>query len=60
LLIAEALWRRATRDAPELMAIDGALRSDHVTEFRELDRRRIQSARQEVLARYLDRRPSGH
>ncbi len=60
LLIAEALWRRATRDDPELMAIDGALRSDHVTEFRELDQRRIQSARQEVLARYLDGRPGGH
>ena len=60
LLIAEALWRRATRDNPELMSIEGALRSDHVTEFRELDQRRIQSARQEVLARYLERRPGGH
>jgi hypothetical protein len=39
------------------MTIDGALRSDHVTEFRDLDQRRIQSARQEVLARYLDGRP---
>jgi hypothetical protein len=27
LLIAEALWRRATRDFPELMTIDGPLRS---------------------------------
>jgi very-short-patch-repair endonuclease len=60
LLIAEALWRCATRDDPGLMAIDGALRSDHVTEFRDLDQRRIQSARQEVLARYLDGRPAGH
>jgi hypothetical protein len=59
LLIAEALWQRATRDEPELMA-EGALRSDHVTEFRELDQRRIQGARHEVLARYLDRRPGGH
>jgi very-short-patch-repair endonuclease len=60
LLTAEALWRRATRDDPGLMAIDGALRSDHVAEFRDLDQRRIQSARQEVLARYLDARPAGH
>jgi AAA domain len=60
LLIAEALWRRATRDDPGLMAIDGALRSEHVTEFQDLDLRRIQTARQEVLARYLDGRPNGH
>jgi Protein of unknown function (DUF4011)/AAA domain len=60
LLIAEALWRRATRDVPALMAIDGSLRSEQVEEFRRLDQRRIQSARQEVLARYLDRRPEGH
>jgi very-short-patch-repair endonuclease len=60
LLIAEALWRRASHDDPGLTEIDGASRSEHVTEFRELDRRRIQSARQEVLARYLDGRPAGH
>src|SRR5262249_47510362 len=60
LLIAEALWRRATRDDPTLMEIDGSLRSDHVTQFRELDQRRIQGARQEVLARYVDQRPTGY
>jgi very-short-patch-repair endonuclease len=60
LLIAEALWRRAIRDDPTLMEIDGSLRAEHVTEFRDLDRRRIQSARQEVLARYLDGRPAGY
>jgi very-short-patch-repair endonuclease len=60
LLIAEALWRRATRDDPGLMEIDGALRSDQVTEFRDLDQRRIQGARQEVLARHLDGRPTGY
>jgi very-short-patch-repair endonuclease len=60
LLIAEALWRRATRDVPELMTIDGLMRSEQVAEFRRLDQRRIQSARQEVLARYLERRPEGH
>ena len=60
LLIAEALWRRAMRDDPTLMEIDGSLRAEHVTEFRDLDQRRIQRARQEVLARYLDGRPNGH
>jgi hypothetical protein len=39
LLIAEALWRRATRDVPALMAIDGQARSEHVAEFRQLDQR---------------------
>jgi very-short-patch-repair endonuclease len=60
LLIAEALWRRATRDVPALVAIDGSARSEEVAEFRQLDQRRIQGARQEVLARYLDGRPSGY
>jgi very-short-patch-repair endonuclease len=60
LLIAEALWRRATRETPELMSIDGDERSDCVDEFRQLDERRIQVARQEVLESYLSRRPGGH
>ncbi len=60
LLIAEALWRRATRENPELMVIDGTERSDCVAEFRQLDERRIQVARQEVLESYLSRRPGGH
>jgi very-short-patch-repair endonuclease len=60
LLISEALWRRATADCPDLTRIDGVARSAHVTEFRDLDQRRIRAARQEVLARYLDRRPNGH
>jgi hypothetical protein len=54
------LWRRATRDVPALVAIDGSARSEEVAEFRQLDQRRIQGARQEVLARYLDGRPSGY
>ncbi|WP_442754260.1 DUF3320 domain-containing protein [Methylocystis sp. JAN1] len=60
LLITEALWRRATRENPALQDIDGAKRSEEVSEFQDLDRKRIQIARQEVLARYLDRRPDGH
>jgi hypothetical protein len=59
LLISESLWRRAITDYPDLTKIDGDARSEYVTEFRELDQRRIQAARQEVLAYYLDRRPSG-
>jgi very-short-patch-repair endonuclease len=60
LLIAEALWRRATADNPELTSIDGAIRGEHVEEFRDLDQQRIRAARHEVLARYLDQRPSGY
>ncbi|WP_245291613.1 AAA domain-containing protein, partial [Methylosinus sp. R-45379] len=59
LLITESLWRRATRENPTLQDIDGAKRSDEVSEFQDLDRKRIQIARQEVFARYLDRRPDG-
>jgi len=42
-----------------LTRIDGAQRSEVVSQFRALDRRRIQLARSEVLARYLERRPNG-
>jgi AAA domain len=59
LLIAEALWGRARLDDPSLDQIDGALRSEAVSQFRALDRRRIQLARSEVLTRYLERRPDG-
>jgi AAA domain len=59
LLIAEALWGRARLDDPSLDRIDGAQRSEVVSQFRALDRRRIQLARSEVLARYLERRPNG-
>jgi very-short-patch-repair endonuclease len=60
LLIAEALWRRATNDDPALANIDGAMRSEHVDAFRNLDARRIQISRQEVLSRYLDQKPNGY
>jgi very-short-patch-repair endonuclease len=60
LLIAEALWKKAASDAPGLVEIDGGLRTEEVERFREMDRQRIQIARQEVLARYLDQRPTGH
>jgi len=60
LLISESLWRRATSDTPEVRSIDGNVRSEHVSEFRELDQQRIRAARNEVLAGYLDRRPSGY
>jgi hypothetical protein len=59
LLIAEALWRRACLDDPALDQLDGTHRSEIVSRFRALDRKRIQLARAEVLARYLERRPGG-
>jgi very-short-patch-repair endonuclease len=60
LLISESLWRRATADTPELNLIDGNVRSEHVSEFRDLDQQRIRGARHEVLERYLDQRPNGY
>jgi very-short-patch-repair endonuclease len=36
------------------------MRSEHVDNFRNLDARRIQISRQEVLSRYLDQRPTGY
>src|SRR5262249_13001344 len=44
----------------EVTSIDGNVRSEHVSKFRELDQQRIRLARHEVLARYVDRRPNGH
>ena len=59
LLIAESLWRRAVKKFPDLTNLDGLTRTARVTEFRELDQRRIRVARQEVLGQYLQRRPNG-
>jgi very-short-patch-repair endonuclease len=59
LLVAEALWRRATSETPDLSNIDGVVRGEQVAEFRSLDARRIQISRQEVLSRYLDQKPIG-
>ena len=59
LLIAEALWLRACEKDPNLNALDGSLRTETVERFRELDRKRIQLTRGEVLARYLESRPNG-
>jgi very-short-patch-repair endonuclease len=59
ILLAEALWGAACSDEPELNAIDGAERTRLVSEFRELDRKRIELVRSEVLAGYLIRRPDG-
>lgn len=60
LLIAEALWKKAVSQTPRLAEIDGGLHTEDVERFRELDRRRIHIARQEVMARYLDQRPTGY
>ena len=60
LLVAESLWRRATNENPGLSSIDGIARTECVAEFRDLDQQRIRASRQEVLARYLDKRPTGY
>jgi very-short-patch-repair endonuclease/KaiC/GvpD/RAD55 family RecA-like ATPase len=59
LLVAEALWSVARSDDPTLDQIEGPLRTETVSTFRAVDRKRIEIARQEVLARYLERRPMG-
>ncbi len=60
LLIAEALWKRAVQDDPGLATIDGLVRSERVDDFCNFDRRRIRSARSEVLSRYVAQRPNGY
>jgi very-short-patch-repair endonuclease len=60
LLISEALWSRACSDDPVLNTIEGSERSQIVSDFRTLDRKRIELARSEVLAAYIERRPSGN
>jgi very-short-patch-repair endonuclease len=60
LLIAESLWRRATAENPELSTLDGNARTQCVLEFRDFDQQRIRTARQEVVARYLNQRPNGY
>jgi hypothetical protein len=37
LLIAESLWRRATSDNPELSSVEGDIRTECVSQFRDLD-----------------------
>jgi very-short-patch-repair endonuclease len=59
LLIAESLWLRACQKDPNLNTLDGSLRTETVERFRELDKKRIQLTRGEVLARYLESRPNG-
>jgi very-short-patch-repair endonuclease len=60
LLISESWWRRATVEIPEVVTIQGAVRSEQVSDFRELDQQRIRAARHEVLESYLNQRPSGY
>jgi very-short-patch-repair endonuclease len=57
--MAEALWKCATEETPELRTIDGTARSQDVVDFRHLDRERIARARHEVLQSYLARKPNG-
>jgi very-short-patch-repair endonuclease len=59
LLIAEALWKRATQNDPELANIDGLVRTAHIDDFRTFDHRRIRAARHEVISRYITQKPNG-
>jgi very-short-patch-repair endonuclease len=59
ILLAEALWGAACADNQELDAIDGAERTRLVDLFCNLDRKRIQLTRSEVLTGYLSRKPDG-
>lgn len=59
LLIAESLWQHACVENPTLNDIDGSRRTTYVEEFRARDRRRIEQSRLEVLAKYLQTRPTG-
>jgi very-short-patch-repair endonuclease len=59
LLLGEVLWRKARTDDPRLDEIDGTQRTETVEKFRDLDRRRIELARYEVLSSYLAQRPQG-
>jgi very-short-patch-repair endonuclease len=59
LLLAEALWGAACTDNHELNAIDGGERTRLVDLFCNLDRKRIQLTRAEVLTGYLSRKPNG-
>jgi very-short-patch-repair endonuclease len=60
LLISESLWRKACVEVPEIVNLDGNIRTHHVVEFCELDREWVRAARHEVLKRYLDQRPDGY
>ena len=60
LLIAESLWRRATKENPNLSSIEGDARTESVAEFCTLDQQKIRAARQEVMSRYLQQRPTGY
>jgi very-short-patch-repair endonuclease len=59
ILLAEALWGAACADSQVLNAIDGTERTRLVDLFCDLDRKRIQLTRSEVLAGYLSRKPDG-
>jgi hypothetical protein len=59
ILLAEALWGAACTDNRELNVIDGTERTRLVDLFRDLNRKRIQLTRSEVLASYLTRKPDG-
>jgi very-short-patch-repair endonuclease len=58
LLVAEALWKRAAHENPELLTLEGDVRRDRVEQFRKLDEKKIRLSSNEVLERFLEQRPS--
>jgi very-short-patch-repair endonuclease len=57
-LIIEALWNRAVKEIPELINIEGSERIDTVARFRDLDKKNLERSRRQILADYLQKRPS--
>lgn len=55
----EQLWHVAVSADPELSRADGTLLSKTVQQFRDLDRRRIRAAAEEVSKRHHDQKPTG-
>jgi len=59
LAIFEQLWRSMVKVDPSLTKSDGRLLMDTVQRFRELDRKRIQMAADEVAKKHHDAKPTG-
>ena len=57
---AEARWRQARKDRPDLNELASLDRHDLVTVFRGLERDRLKDAQTLVLARHFEQMPKGH
>jgi very-short-patch-repair endonuclease len=59
LAVFEQIWQVMTTEDPGLAKTDGRLLTDTVHRFRELDRKRIQAAADEVSKEHHDQKPTG-